>query len=114
MLLAWKAVGIWTYAGYILGFPHDTPESARRDIEIIKKEMPLDVLEFFFLTPLPGSEDHKVLATKGVPLDPEGEDGFAYPKDKPEKLRLCRGYLNALGKWWGAAEPDQSKAPGAV
>jgi hypothetical protein len=48
---------------------------------------------------------------KGVPLDPEGEDGFAYPKHKPEKMRLCRGYLNALGKWWGAAEPDQSKAP---
>jgi radical SAM superfamily enzyme YgiQ (UPF0313 family) len=71
MLLAWKAVGIWTYAGYILGFPNDTPESARRDIEIIKKEMPLDVLEFFFLTPLPGSEDHKVLSEKGVPLDPD-------------------------------------------
>jgi radical SAM superfamily enzyme YgiQ (UPF0313 family) len=71
MLLAWKAVGIWTYAGYILGFANDTPESARRDIEIIKKEMPLDVLEFFFLTPLPGSEDHKVLSGKGVPLDPD-------------------------------------------
>ena len=71
MLLAWKAVGIWTYAGYILGFPNDTPELARRDIEIIKKEMPLDVLEFFFLTPLPGSEDHKVLAAKGAPLDPD-------------------------------------------
>jgi radical SAM superfamily enzyme YgiQ (UPF0313 family) len=69
MLLAWKAAGIWTYAGYILGFPNDTPESARRDIEIIKKEMPLDVLEFFFLTPLPGSEDHKALWSKGVPLD---------------------------------------------
>jgi radical SAM superfamily enzyme YgiQ (UPF0313 family) len=71
MLLAWKAVGIWTYAGYILGFPNDTPESVRRDIEIIKKEMPLDVLEFFFLTPLPGSEDHKVLRSKEVPLDPD-------------------------------------------
>src|SRR6202030_1673802 len=71
MLLEWKAVGIWTYAGYILGFPNDTPESARRDIEIIKKEMPLDVLEFFFLTPLPGSEDHKVLWTKGAALDPD-------------------------------------------
>ena len=71
MLLAWKAVGIWTYAGYILGLPNDTPESARRDIEIIKKEMPLDVLEFFFLTPLPGSEDHKVLSMNGVMLDPD-------------------------------------------
>ena len=61
MLLAWKRAGVITYAGYILGFPDDTRESIQRDIEIIKKELPLDILEFFFLTPLPGSEDHKVL-----------------------------------------------------
>ena len=71
MVLAWKTAGIWTYAGYILGFPNDTPESVHRDIEIVKKELPVDVLEFFFLTPLPGSEDHKVLWTKGVPMDPD-------------------------------------------
>jgi radical SAM superfamily enzyme YgiQ (UPF0313 family) len=71
MLLAWKAVGIWTYAGYILGFPNDSPESVRQDIEIIKNELPLDILEFFYLTPLPGSEDHKVLWTKGVAMDPD-------------------------------------------
>ncbi len=69
MLLAWKAAGIWTYAGYILGFPGDTPESIRHDIEIVKQELPLDILEFFCLTPLPGSEDHKVLADKGVAMD---------------------------------------------
>ncbi len=50
-----------TYAGYILGFPTDTPETIARDIEIIKKELPIDILEFFYLTPLPGSEDHKNL-----------------------------------------------------
>jgi radical SAM superfamily enzyme YgiQ (UPF0313 family) len=71
MLLAWKAAGVGTYAGYILGFPNDTPERVRQDIEIIKKELPVDVLEFFFLTPLPGSEDHKVLWTKGVEMDPD-------------------------------------------
>src|SRR5918995_5735432 len=71
MLLAWKAVGIMTFAGYILGFPADTPESIRNDIEIIKRELPLDALEFFFLTPLPGSEDHKALWQKGVPMDPD-------------------------------------------
>jgi Radical SAM superfamily len=71
MLLAWKNAGIITYAGYILGFPADTPESIREDIEIIKKELPLDILEFFFLTPLPGSEDHKVLWQKGVWMDPD-------------------------------------------
>src|SRR5262249_7997597 len=59
MLLGWKHAGIITYAGYILGFPADTPESILEDIAIIKKELPLDILEFFCLTPLPGSEDHK-------------------------------------------------------
>ena len=71
MLLAWKAQGIITFAGYILGFPADTPQTIRRDIEIIKRELPLDGLEFFCLTPLPGSEDHKVLWTKGVAMDPD-------------------------------------------
>ena len=65
MLLEWKRVGIMTFAGYILGFPNDTPESIRHDLEIIKNELPLDMLEFFVLTPLPGSEDHKVLTRRG-------------------------------------------------
>jgi radical SAM superfamily enzyme YgiQ (UPF0313 family) len=71
MLQAWKKAKVMTYAGYILGFPTDTPESIARDIEIIKKELPIDILEFFFLTPLPGSEDHKKLLTRGVPMDPD-------------------------------------------
>jgi radical SAM superfamily enzyme YgiQ (UPF0313 family) len=69
MLLAWKKAGVITYGGYILGFAADTPESIRADIEIIKKELPIDFLEFFVLTPLPGSEDHKVLWQKRAPMD---------------------------------------------
>jgi len=71
MLLAWKAQGVMTLAGYILGFPSDTPESIRRDIAIIKKELPLDILEFFCLTPLPGSEDHQLLWKSGIAMDPD-------------------------------------------
>ena len=71
MLLAWKAQGIMTLAGYILGFPADTPESIRRDIAVIQRELPIDVLEFFCLTPLPGSEDHQVLWKQGVVMDPD-------------------------------------------
>jgi radical SAM superfamily enzyme YgiQ (UPF0313 family) len=71
MLLAWKAVGILTLAGYILGFPGDTPESIRHDIEVIKRELPLDILEFFCLTPLPGSEDHQKLWRAGVQMHPD-------------------------------------------
>src|SRR3954471_16357284 len=71
MLLAWKKAGVLTYAGYILGFPNDTPERIRRDIEVIKRELPVDLLEFFYLTPLPGSEDHKKLDAAGVWMDPD-------------------------------------------
>jgi hypothetical protein len=71
MLLAWKDQGILTLAGYILGFPADTPESIRNDIEIIQRELPIDILEFFCLTPLPGSEDHKTLWTAKIPMDPD-------------------------------------------
>jgi len=69
MLLAWKAARVITYAGYILGFPHDTIDSILRDIDIIKRELPVDLLEFFCLTPLPGSEDHLKLFRAGAPLD---------------------------------------------
>ncbi len=69
MLLAWKNVGIVTYCGYILGFPGDTQESILHDIEVIKKELPVDLLEFFYLTPLPGSEDHKKLHEAGIEMD---------------------------------------------
>jgi radical SAM superfamily enzyme YgiQ (UPF0313 family) len=71
LLLAWKAVGAVTYAGYILGFPNDTPESIKRDIAIVQRELPIDMMEFFCLTPLPGSEDHQVLYRNGVAMDPD-------------------------------------------
>ena len=71
MLQKWRSHGALTFAGYILGFPADTKETILRDVEIIKRELPLDVLEFFFLTPLPGSEDHKTLLKKGVWMDPD-------------------------------------------
>jgi radical SAM superfamily enzyme YgiQ (UPF0313 family) len=71
MLLAWKKQGILTIAGYILGFPADTPETIRRDIAIIKEELPIDLLEFFCLTPLPGSEDHQTLWKNSVAMDPD-------------------------------------------
>jgi hypothetical protein len=71
MLLAWRSVKAMTYAGYILGFPTDTPKTIARDIEIIKRELPIDILEFFCLTPLPGSEDHKKLYLQGVATDPD-------------------------------------------
>jgi radical SAM superfamily enzyme YgiQ (UPF0313 family) len=68
MLQAWHRAGTLTYAGYILGFPGDTAETIERDIRIIQRELPIDLLEFFLLTPLPGSADHKRMHLAGVPM----------------------------------------------
>ncbi len=71
MFLAWRERQVITYAGYILGFPGDTPERIARDIAAVQRELPVDLLEFFILTPLPGSADHKALDAGGVWMDPD-------------------------------------------
>ena len=71
MLQAWRKANAVTFAGYIIGFPNDTYESVMRDVEVLKRELPLDLVEFFVLTPLPGSEDHQILVNEGTWLDPD-------------------------------------------
>jgi hypothetical protein len=101
MLLAWRAQKVMTYAGYILGFPTDTPESIARDIEIIKKELPVDILEFFYLTPLPGSEDHQKLAAGGVPMDPD--------MNKYDLEHACTGHPRMSKEVWTQVYADAWK-----
>jgi radical SAM superfamily enzyme YgiQ (UPF0313 family) len=71
LFLDWRKHKVITYAGYILGFPNDTPERIARDIATVQRELPVDLLEFFILTPLPGSADHKELYTAGAWMDPD-------------------------------------------
>lgn len=71
MLMAWRKARVITYAGYIIGFPNDTYESVMKDLEIIKHNLPIDLMEFTILTPLPGSEDHRCLYTDGVWMEPD-------------------------------------------
>jgi radical SAM superfamily enzyme YgiQ (UPF0313 family) len=71
MLQAWRKANAVTFAGYIIGFPNDTYESVMRDVEILKRELPLDLVEFFVLTPLPGSEDHQTMVKEGAWLEPD-------------------------------------------
>ena len=66
MLLDWKSGRRHDLCRLHSGLPDRHAESIVRDIEIIKRELPIDLLEFFCLTPLPGSEDHQTLFLKGV------------------------------------------------
>jgi len=92
MLQAWREAGVITYAGYILGFPADTPEKIAHDIETIKRELPIDLLEFFCLTPLPGSEDHKRLAANGVAMDPD--------MNRYDLEHVCTGHPTMTAEEW--------------
>ncbi|MBV9288718.1 MAG: radical SAM protein, partial [Hyphomicrobiales bacterium] len=69
LLLEWRKHRCITYCGYIIGFPGDTPESVVRRIEIIKRELPVDILQYSCLTPLPGCEDHAKAVAAGVDID---------------------------------------------
>jgi uncharacterized radical SAM superfamily protein len=71
MLLAWKKHSVVITAGYIIGFPNDTRESILHDVDVIKRELPLDLIYFTNLTPLPGSEDHQRMTRNGEWMDPD-------------------------------------------
>jgi hypothetical protein len=71
MLLAWKKAGAIVFAGYIVGFPGEDPETVLHDIRIIQRELAIDLLEPHCLTALPGSEDHQKLHRAGAFLDPD-------------------------------------------
>jgi hypothetical protein len=71
MFLAWKRHPIFITCGYIIGFPNDTYDSIQRDIEILKDELAVDTIYLNYLTPLPGSEDHRRLHNAGTWMDPD-------------------------------------------
>ena len=62
------------------------------DIDVNKRERPVDLLEFFYLTPLPGSEDHQKLFKAGVALDADLNryDGSEAAKALVERQRRLK------------------------
>ena len=71
MILAWKRAGAIIFAGYIVGFPGETPETVLHDIRVLQRELAIDLLEPHCLTALPGSADHQALHRAGAYLDPD-------------------------------------------
>lgn len=68
MISAWQHHGIACHGTLIIGFPEDSPESVKQDVEILK-EIGLDQVSFFMLTPLPGSSDHAKWRSEGIWMD---------------------------------------------
>ena len=71
MIMAWKQHPVIITCGYIVGLPHDTKASLLHDVEVIKRDLAIDNIYLNYLTPLPGSEDHKKLYEAGIWMDPD-------------------------------------------
>jgi radical SAM superfamily enzyme YgiQ (UPF0313 family) len=95
MIEAWHAAGIACHVGYIIGFPHDTPESVRRDVRMLRDEVRVDQASFFMLVPIPGSRDHLDAVLRGDRLDPDYNkyDSFHAAMPHPRMTEE---------EWWGA------------
>ena len=107
--------GVITYAGYILGFPADTPESIERDIRVIQHELPIDILEFFILTPLPGSADHQDTVPEGR-VDGSGHEQVRrrarhHPPSRDDGRRVDRDLRPGLAPVLHAAAHRDPHAP---
>lgn len=61
--------GIATHIAYIIGFPFDTLESVKKDIQRLRSEIGAAQASFFMLTPLPGSEDYQYFMSNSIPTD---------------------------------------------
>jgi radical SAM superfamily enzyme YgiQ (UPF0313 family) len=71
MIDTWHEAGIACHVGYIIGFPHDTVSSVRRDVLHLRDEIRVDQASFFMLAPLPGSRDHAEMVQRGEWIDPD-------------------------------------------
>ncbi len=110
MFQMWREQQVVTYAGYIMGLPNDTPETVKRDLTILQREVPVDMIEISILTPLPGSEDHKNLYTQGVWMDPDLNKydlecvTFKHPLMSAEELQ--QAYWDAWDHYYSMAHAE--------
>ena len=64
----WHKVGVSVHAGYMLGFPFDGPDCGRVAAATLKK-IGFDIVSFFIMTPLPGTEDQARFTREGSIID---------------------------------------------
>lgn len=64
----WHRAGVSVHAGYMLGFPFDGPDCGRIAAKTLRK-LGFDMVSFFIMTPLPGTEDQVRYAKEGAIVD---------------------------------------------
>lgn len=99
LIVAWHEAKISTHVGYIIGFSHDTEESVQQDVHKLMTEVRPHRASFFMLTPLPGSQDHKMMVEAGAPMDSDYNTFDSFHESMPhvhmKEGAWTRAYRNA-------------------
>jgi len=64
----WHRAGVAVHAGYMLGFPFDAADCGRIAARTLRK-LRFDIVSFFIMTPLPGTEDQVRYAKEDAIID---------------------------------------------
>ncbi len=64
----WHRAGVSVHAGYMLGFPFDGADCGRIAARVLRK-IGFDIVSFFIMTPLPGTEDQIRYAKEDAIID---------------------------------------------
>jgi radical SAM superfamily enzyme YgiQ (UPF0313 family) len=97
---AWHEARVSTHVGYIIGFPHDSEESVRSDVEKLMAEVRPHRASFFMLTPLPGSRDHKNMVEAGAPMDSDYNTFDSFHESMPHPLMKDGAWSRAYRRAW--------------
>jgi radical SAM superfamily enzyme YgiQ (UPF0313 family) len=99
----WHKVGISVHAGYMLGFPFDGPDCGRVAAKMLKK-LGFDIVSFFIMTPLPGTEDQERYAKEGQIFDWDfnnlDSQHVTLKHDKMDSFEWMRAYTDAFKKFY--------------
>ncbi len=100
LIEAWHEAGVSTQVGYIIGFPQDTEESVRDDIERLVTEVKPQRASFFMMAPLPGSRDHKRMVESGVPIDTDLNTYDSFHESMPHPEMKNGAWTQAYRDAW--------------
>ena len=97
---AWHDVRVSTHTGYIIGFPADTEESVRADVDRLISEIRPQRVSFFMMCPLPGSKDHQKMVEAGAPLDADYNTYDSFHESMPHPHMKNGAWTRAYREAW--------------
>ncbi len=100
LLDIWRQARVSTHVSYMIGFPFDTEESVREDIERLVRELRPDKASFFMMTPIPGSRAHKAMVDAGHFLDADYNTYDSFHECMPHPRMKHGAWTRAFYQAW--------------